>query len=238
MFFTTPIAVAVVFFSILIVGTVPMFWEWKNRYLDTFISFGAGVLLSAAFVHMLPSTAIGLQERAGIFLLAGFIIIFVVEHYFLPHHSAAEHSHHIGYPALIGLSLHSLIEATALGVTVQQSTDHSLVASMMLGVGVHKIPEVLALTAILLSSHWTKGKVFVAIFCFAAINSLGILFSSLSMPADLLNAAVGVSGGTFIYVAAIDLIPHINRRKESRWMNLVAFILGAFLLTLDIFGSK
>src|SRR4051812_39982293 len=98
MVFSLPIAVCGVFVAIVAVGIAPMFWQWQNKYLDTFISFGAGVLLSAAFIHMLPNSAMVLQEKAGLCLLAGFFLIFCVENYVLGHHSAEAHLHHIGYP--------------------------------------------------------------------------------------------------------------------------------------------
>ncbi len=98
----------VVFIS-LIGGFLPLLRELSQRALALLLSFSAGVLLGAVFFHMLPETGRILEENIGWPILAGFLLIFVMERFVFVH--ACEERkcdiHHMGIPAFLGISLHA-----------------------------------------------------------------------------------------------------------------------------------
>ncbi|GAF82690.1 unnamed protein product, partial [marine sediment metagenome] len=56
----------------LVGGVAPLVRTWSREKLTLLVSAGAGVLLGAAFVHMLPLSAESLGHAAGLPILAGF----------------------------------------------------------------------------------------------------------------------------------------------------------------------
>ena len=230
------IASLALFATIVVSGLIPLVLNWKQRHFDLFISFGAGVLLSAGFLHMLPESIASIGGKCGYFVLAGFLLLFFAEQVTMTHACAEEAcpNHKVGLSALFGLSIHSIIMGLALGVSFHESKDHHVAIAMLLAVLIHKIPETLALAGLLLASAWSKPKSFAAIVTFSLMGPLGLLLSS-SYAGNILGAAMGISTGTFIYIAASDLLPHIHKHEEHRWWNLTAFVVGLILLSFEFF---
>lgn len=224
------------FATIVVSGLAPLLLNWKERHFDLFISFGAGVLLSAGFLHMLPESIASIGGKCGYFVLVGFLLLFLAEQVTMTHACAEEAcpNHQVGLSAFFGLSIHSIIMGLALGVSFHESKDQHVAIAMLIAVLVHKVPETLALAGLLLASAWSKPKAFVAILVFALMGPLGLLLSS-SYSGNILGAAMGISTGTFIYIAASDLLPHIHKHEEHRWWNLGAFLVGLLLLSFEIF---
>src|SRR5713101_4578335 len=98
-------------------GIIPLTRNWSHRSLLIPLAFSGGILLGAAFFHMIPEAAEILDGSLGWPLLAGFVIIFSLERFVLVHpnpEGATEHglAHHIhlGVAAYVGMSFHSLLD--------------------------------------------------------------------------------------------------------------------------------
>src|SRR5690349_17166430 len=109
-------------------GLSPLLGNWSGRSLITQVSFAGGILLGAAFFDMIPESAALVKGLwFGGALLAGFLAIFVLEHFLVVHphpehpgeHGAAHHIH-LGITAYAGLSFHSLLDGLALSSTYQR----------------------------------------------------------------------------------------------------------------------
>ncbi|NUM88564.1 MAG: ZIP family metal transporter, partial [Bdellovibrionales bacterium] len=207
---------AALFVTILATGLTPLFFRWKSHHLDVFLSFGAGVLLSAAFLHMFPDATQQLGARAGVWVLAGFLALFTVEKLTMAH-ACGEHAcpnHKVGLSALLGLSVHSVIAGMALGAALSGTA--TIATAMLFAVLVHKVPETLALMALFLSSHWSRGKALAGLTWFAAMGPVGIFLSRLGVDAsgsrDMPAILLAASTGTFLYIASSDLLPHLHRK--------------------------
>ena len=98
-------------------GVAPLVRSWSRENLTLLVSTGAGVLLGAALVHMVPLTAEGLGRAAGLPVLAGFLAIFVLEQFFLvdPCEEVGCEIHSFGFAAFLGITFHSLIDGVAVG---------------------------------------------------------------------------------------------------------------------------
>jgi zinc and cadmium transporter len=72
-------------FVSLIGGFLPLLREFSQKALALFLSFSAGVLLGAVFFHMLPETGRVLADSMGWPILAGFLLIFVLERFVFVH---------------------------------------------------------------------------------------------------------------------------------------------------------
>ncbi len=225
------------FAVILGVGILPLTWRFQQPFFDLLLSFGAGVLLSAALLHMLPAAIPALGPLTGLFVLLGYLLMTFVEHFTMAHPCGEDHcpNHRIGLVAFLGLSIHSIIAGLALGVGLVGATDISVSVALLAAILVHKIPETLALVGLLASSGWTKKQMILGLVAFALVGPVGILLGSVvQMQSPLfLNGALGISTGTFLYIASSDLLPHLHRKMKQQWMHLLAFLVGVFILSFE-----
>ena len=107
---------AVVCFSLL-GGFLPLLKDLSKKNLSLLLSFSGGVLLGAVFLHMIPETGEVLKNNLGWPILAGFLLIFVLERFVFIHACGESNCdfHEIGVPAFVGISFHSLLDGVALG---------------------------------------------------------------------------------------------------------------------------
>ena len=186
-----------------------------------------------------------LTERAPLFIVLAFILFYFFEHHLLIH-AGHEEQHHInleiddchddcclrphpmGWVAFLGMGLHSLIDGMIIGTGYEVGQDLGFLAA--LGVIAHEVPEGIAMLAILLHYGWARKKAiqltsFVALATpFAAILTYAAI-SSLSKP--LLGDLLAAAGGSFIYIAASDLIPESHR---SRGLSATLALTGGIML--------
>lgn len=217
-----------VIFISLVGGFLPLLRELSQRALALLLSFSAGVLLGAVFFHMLPETGKVLSERLGWPVLSGFLLIFVMER-FVFIHACEEHGcdiHQMGLPAFLGISLHSLLDGVALGAGLFLP---QLGPVVLIAVIVHKMPDSISISSILLSAGWPRGRVAMLSVLFALTTPVGALlaylfFRTLS-PVDI-AVAIGVSAGTFLAIATADILPQIHRIEERNPMTLLFLLAG------------
>lgn len=225
------------FLVILASGALPLTWKLQGKFYDGFLCFGAGTLLSAAFLHMLPASIPGLGPSAGAYLLAGFLIMVIIERFTMAHpcHEEGCPSHRIGIVALFGLSIHSIIAGIALGVGLAGAADASTSLALLSAILVHKVPETLALMSLLAISGWVGWHAAGMLLVFALMGPSGILIGSLmkGQSTAFLSGALAISSGTFLYIAASDLLPHLHRKMKEEWINFLAFFAGILILSIE-----
>jgi ZIP family zinc transporter/zinc and cadmium transporter len=203
---------------------------WSRRHSASLVSFSAGVLLGVGFLHILPE-AMEMTEQAPFFILLAFILFYFLEHHLLIHAGHEEqhharltvddchdgccpHPHPLGMVAFFGMALHSAIDGMIIGTGFEVSHDLGLLAA--LGVIAHEVPEGIAMVAILLHYGWPRSKAilltsFVAVATPLAAVATFTLVRGLD-PA-LLGALLATAGGSFVYIAASDLIPESHRSR-------------------------
>ena len=233
-------------------GAVPLLGG--RRRSDGMLSFSAGVMLGAAFFHMLPEAA----ELAGLaaipWVLVGFLFLFLLERYVLVHVCAepgiaalahghahgevegpgAEHAHGgtgcevhtLGLAAFVGLSLHTLVDGFALGAA---SVEERLGFLVFLAILAHKIPSSFSLSAILRAEGYSRRRALAMNAAFALMVPAGAgLYLALRQFADtgrFTALALAASAGTFLHLSLSDILPDVHRRGGSR-LRLSALLLA------------
>jgi ZIP family zinc transporter/zinc and cadmium transporter len=218
--------------------------SWSRRYSAVLVSFSAGVLLGVGVLHILPES-MELTTSAPLYILLAFVLFYFFEHHLMIH-AGHEEQHHInleiadchdecclrphpmGLVAFIGMGLHSLIDGVIIGTGFEVSHDMGLLAA--LGVVAHEVPEGIAMIAILLHYGWERRKAvqltsFVALATPLAAILTFALVNNVSQP--LLGALLAGAGGSFVYIAASDLIPESHR---SRGLSATLALCGGILL--------
>jgi zinc and cadmium transporter len=218
---------AVIFIS-LVGSFLPLIRELSQRALALLLSFSAGVLLGAVFFHMLPEIGEMLGENLGWPILAGFLLIFVMERFVFVH--ACEERdcdiHQMGIPAFMGISLHSLLDGLALGAGLMLP---QLGPVVLLAVIIHKMPDSISITSILLSAGWSRRKVAMLSLLFSLTTPVGALlayFFFRALSPENVAIAIGISAGTFLAIATADILPQVHRIEERNPMTLMFLVLG------------
>ena len=220
---------------------------WSRRYSAALVSFSAGVLLGVGFLHILPES-LELNGKAPFYIVLAFVLFYFLEHHLLIHagHEEQHHvnlgvndchdhcsdrAHPLGLVAFIGMGLHSIIDGMIIGTGFEVGHDLGLLAA--LGVIAHEVPEGIAMLAILLHYGWSRRSAvlltsFVALATpFAAILTFTLVHN---IAPEVLGALLAAAGGSFVYIAASDLIPESHRsRGVSASLALCCGILVAWL---------
>lgn len=149
--------------------------------------------------------------------------------------SHLEHKDHIFNPTsnitpyilLIALSIHGSIEGIALGV-MNSLKDCSILFTAIL---LHKWAESFALGISFYKSGTEKNNYIYMIFLFTLFGPLGIIIGMIFSDAGFLIKGImlGISGGTFIYVAASEII--VEEFSLSKKINIkyLWFLFGGIL---------
>lgn len=214
-------------------GLIPLLRNWSHRSLLIAVSFSGGILLGAAFFHMIPESAAVLNGALGWPLLAGFLIIFSLERFIMVHpnpEGAEEHgqAHHIhlGFTALFGLSFHSALDGLAVTAAFERP---DLGGVVLLAVIFHKMPDAFALATLLLLDRWSRRTIAVWVLLFSLMTPLGAVVTWLMLkPATntIVAGAIALSAGTFLAVATSDVVPQIRRYDQKRVLPLLALFAG------------
>ncbi len=213
-------------------GIFPLFFRNRSVLIHLFISFGAGILLGAALLHMIPDAAEYLGPKIGLPLLAGFLLLYVLEKFIMTHPCPSEHCeyHTVGVTAFIGLSVHSLVTGIALGSGV---TVPHLGLIVFLAILLHKFPASMSLASLLIKEHYSNKTITLFILSFSLMVPLGALvtyfFIEHASP-QTIGYLVAFSAGTFLHVAADDLLPEVHQHTKFRNTQLSAFLVGLLVI--------
>jgi zinc transporter ZupT len=208
---------------------VAVFFRRKDKPgLRYFVSFGAGVLLGAAFLHMMPYAFEHGGEAAGVWVLVGFLFFYLLEFTTFSHACEEDDcdTHNLGLAASVGLGIHNFANGVALGA----GAGVPLVGVMVLSATVaHKAPEFFTLASLLLEGRRSKVSAFLLSATVALAIPLGAFLSGwvlLKAGSNVLALALAFSAGMFIHVGATDLAPEIHRARKHRLGHVAAFLIG------------
>lgn len=222
-------------------------------------AFASGIILGTGLLHMLPEAHDTLHELYPeypvAFLLAGlaFFLLLLVEHVLLgqsghSHGDRTTHGQHemadevavhatdhrlATYVLLAGLSIHSVLSGVALGAQTNLERALAVFAALVC----HKATEGFAL-GVSLARNDVPGRVAMRLlFAFAIATPIGIAFGAIAT--RLLDEGVAtafeggfsaIAGGTFIYVASLDMIGEEFSHGDQPFAKWLWALLGLALV--------
>ena len=201
-----------------------------------FVALGAGFMLAAAVLEMVPE-GLNLNPRwAPLLILVGYCGVHLLEHTLVPHFHFGEETHHheflsarTSYSVLLGLATHTFFDGVAIGSGFVLS--HWLGIVLFLAVFPHKIPEGFTIASVMLAGGRGRRAALNSALFLGAMTVLGVLV--INLQPSWVRAGLPISAGVTIYVAATDLVPEVNREPGIR-MALVFFagVVVFFLLRM------
>ncbi|MBU1148665.1 ZIP family metal transporter [Patescibacteria group bacterium] len=230
----------IIFLAAIFGGILPLLRKWSDELLHMFISFGAGIFIATVFFHLLPEAlADDHAEVASYFILAGFLLVFFIEKFLLSRgDSSYDHGHHvISITAFLGLSVHSLIAGLGLAVSANFKIIEELIFYSIIA---HKTTAAFSLVTLFLLARQPIKRCLLYLLVFSLMTPLGaiVLGSVMRLGSGFaLDAMLGLTAGTFLYVAVGELLPEVFHTKANRWRKLLLMILGILLVVvIGLFG--
>ncbi len=216
--------------------------EWALHNSHYVNSFTAGLILALVFFHLLPE-AIELSALASYpAIFIGFFTFYLLENFVVIHSGSEIHycldededestsphlASRLGLMAFSGLAFHSLVDGIVIGVGFEISPEIGFLAAM--AVILHEVPE--GVTSFALINRTMPDKANVLSIVVALATPVGALISVFfigNLSEVMIGVLLALAAGTFIYVAASDLIPETHEKNNIQ--NLVAFIIGAIVI--------
>lgn len=214
--------------------------KWAREHTHWLNSFAAGVILAAVFLHLMPEALETNHENALLFALLGFILFYLLENILIIHSSAElehlGHEHHAAHYARslvagTGLFVHSLIDGIIIGIGFEVSPEVGMIATI--GIILHEFPEGIAIQSVLFDSGMKRRNALLYSLAVAFATPVGAVLSLAflgSLSASTVGLMLAVGAGTFLYVAASDLIPAAHGHAGK--FSAVLFCVGVGFLWL------
>ena len=227
---------ALIIYSLIALGTtlfgsaVPMLKAaWAENHRWHLLAFSSGVLLGIAILHLFPETLSLIGQTGCMVILATFGVLFAMENV-TSVHAGDDFLHpgsldHASLTTLVALSIHALVDGMAMGVSLRQNLVFGSVISI--GVILHKFVDGLTRTSLLHRAHYYKIKEIALSICMAMATPVGAFLTyvgAANMNNHSVGMILGISTGSFLYVAASDLLPRLHESKDR--YNVLFFVAG------------
>ena len=221
--------------------------ELLNKILLILVALSAGALIGGAFLHLIPEA---IEEAVSkdyslltifLYLILGFCTLFILEQFISWHHHHATQHPEINsqikpfsYLILISDAIHNFIDGLIIAGSFIISLPMGLITS--LAVALHEIPQEIGDYGVLVYGGFKKIKaLFLNFFSASTVIFGGIVGFFLSKTiGEQILFLLPFAAGTFIYIAASDLIPHIKEEKNLKKSALYFFVFltGIILMLL------
>ncbi|QDU60993.1 zinc transporter ZupT [Planctomycetes bacterium Pan216] len=220
-----------------------------------------GIFLAIGLIHILPDASDGLSgvsrlmggyPVAGLACSLGFLVLFSIERVVLSsahHHdepstqSVVEGTEETAQPSwlfplvlLTVLAFHSFMAGVALGLPEDLITAMVLTGAIL----AHKGSAAFALAVSMLRVGMPRGTIFILVMVFSLMTPLGVgggyLLGELLQGSDVhavSSMVLAFAAGTFLYIAAIDILHAEFAFPLDRYPKFLAVCLG-FALTAAV----
>ncbi len=243
----------------LIGGLLPIFSSIKEdaERLRRITGIAAGIILASAMLVVIPegfelTRGASMQPfLLGGAILAGFLLMLVLEGSGIGHAIHEEHHEHDeehghghihhgpgGWMLVLGLSLHAATDGLAIGAAAA-SGGVAVTAAVAIAVLIHKAPAAFSLGVFSLHERADRNASIrdVVIFSLATPIMILLSFQALTGVQDhLIGLAMLFSAGIFLYVATVDTLPDMHNPETGR-KALQNVLIGAALLTAIMLGA-
>lgn len=216
--------------------------NFLGKILLWLVALSAGVLMGSAFLHLIPESLESFSyNNAMLFVLVGFVSFFVLENIFYWRHCHEGKCpvHTFVYMNLVGDGVHNFIDGMVIASAF--SLDIKLGIITTLAIALHEIPQEIGDFGVLVYGGFGKMRALTLNFLFALLaiagGLVGYFISSYSTAS--MGFLLPFAAGSFIYIAASDLIPELknNKKLKKSIPIFIVFIMGLLLTEgIKLFG--
>jgi len=228
-------------------GVISTLFTVSHKRLCQRISLAAGTLMGVTLFAIIPEGFEVLRIwQLLVALGSGYLLFFLVSRYVFHVCPACAASHfdeatthrfgEIAATMIIALGLHSTMDGLALALGKEAGVLSGLDASLFVAICVHKVPEGLALGALLLGAGFRRGQALVWVAAVEATTLLGGaigLWVGPQISGLWLDSLMAHLGGGFIFLAIHAVFGELF--KHSKRQVLTYFGSGLLLIALLAF---
>ena len=219
-------------------GVVPLLIKPTHRRMQLAMSFIAGVMAGVAVLDILPEALkFGETKEVLLWLLAGFLTIFLVERFLPSHcHDVAQdnpeqtcgHEHQLTWIGTCGgLTLHSLLAGIALAAA-WGAGGMGVALGVFVAIVLHKPFDGLTLIAMMRIAKIHPTKTHIANVLFSFSVPLGVVMFQFGgdLGDGTIAAALAFSAGMFLCISLSDLLPELQFHGHDKIALTLALLLG------------
>jgi len=210
----------------------------------TIVPFSGGLLVGIALFWVLPEVAELYGWLVGVVgMTAGFALLWGINRFIYPvcpacahshdHEACAKSLHGFTPPLVAAAAVHSFFDGWSLAVSEQPSSGE-LRWAILLGIGIHKLPEGLALGVLLWNatgSVWRSGLYAVAVQSSMGIGALAAVVLASHLDAHWTSFLLASAAGVFVYLG-YHAIEGQSHRRLGILMPALTGAAGAAILRL------
>ncbi len=234
---------------IALVGVLILFLKDKimEKILLFLVALAAGGMIGGAFLHLMPEALeeAGEEKIMAVFLyfLVGFVSFYILENFIhWHHHHSSQHPKiaSFSYLILVSDAVHNFIDGVIIAVSFVVSFPLGVVTTI--AVALHEIPQQLGDYGVLLYGGIEKVRALFLNYLSAVPVIIGGVcgFYLAQIIGDYIIYILPFAAGSFVYIAASDLIPEIKNQKSFKRSisYFLVFVLGiSLMLLLQLFHS-
>lgn len=206
-----------------------------RRIILPLVGLSAGSLLGGAFFHMIPTALARSADavRTLAWVVAGFCAFLALEQFLHWHHCHRNGDgcrEPMGYLILLGDGLHNFLGGLAVAGAFLVDIDVGI--TTWLAAAAHEVPQELGDFGVLVHSGWDRKRALL----FNVLSALtfllgGIVAYAASSRIDV-SFLLPLAAGNFIYIAASDLVPQLNKERgfARGALHFASVLAGAGLL--------
>lgn len=229
-------------------GTLPLLFSqtYSQRFIDTMMGFGAGVMLAASgFSLILPALHVAAEQGAsawagsslvGLGILLGAGALFLIdqltphEHFVKGVEGGRKRAMRRAWLFTLAIMLHNFPEGLAIGVAFA-GTDSVGAQSLAAGISIQDVPEGMVVALALCSAGYSRRLS----ACIAMLSGLieplaavlGVMVLGIS--SALLPWGLAAAAGAMLFVISHEIIPESHRQGHEAWAT-GGLILGFVLM--------
>jgi len=223
-------------------GAISASAEVSHERLCRLISLAAGTLLGVTLFSILPESYAAMPAwQLFLAFLSGYLLFYLISKYVFHVCPACAASHfddatthrfsEIATAMVIALAVHSTMDGIALAAGHEAELSGRIDATLLLAVCTHKVPEGLALGALLLGAGFRRGTTLLWVALVESTTVLGGVLGVWVLPqmtGAWLDAVLAHVGGGFIFLALHAVFGELL--KHSKRLVLLSFIFGIALI--------
>lgn len=214
-----------------------------QKRLHLLLGTGAGMLLGATFLDLLPESVDAAQSQGWsvrsmfLVLVIGFLGFYVAERVLIlhscTHDECANEAHwRLGRMSALGLIAHSTLDGAAIGAASLVNLRLGIVIA--LAIVAHDMSDGLNTMMLVTRGEKTGRTDFVFLGMDAIAPVIGALLALRFLPSPKwLAVFLALASGFFLYTATSDLLPEAHRRSPSPSVTILT-IVGVLIMALAV----
>ena len=207
----------------------------RERLILPLVAFSAGSLLGGALLHLIPEAVERSNDGVGVYLwvLAGFTSFLAFEQFLHWHHwhsDAPEVKSPLSHMMVLGDTVHNFLGGVAVAAAF--IVDIQLGITTWLVAAAHEVPQELGKYGVLIHGGWKHGRALAASFLSSLTFLAGGILAYIASIEFNTGFLLPFAAGNFLYIAASDLVPEVNRHHHLgvNVLHFASFSAGVALL--------